>query len=64
VFAADEPTAETGIAGFVAARPVSPPLDAVRASLATLEQSLGRDDRDAIFRTLSDMTPGMRKEAV
>jgi len=64
LFAADEPTAEIGIAGIVAARPVSPPLDAVRASLATLEQSLGRDDRAAIFRTLSDMTPGMRREAV
>jgi FlaA1/EpsC-like NDP-sugar epimerase len=64
LFAADEPTTEIGIAGIVAARPVSPPLDTVRASLARLEQALGRNDRDAIFRTLSDVVPGFRKVAV
>jgi len=64
LFAADEPTTEIGIAGIVAARPVSPPLDAVRASLARLEQALSRNDRDAIFRALSDVVPGFRKVAV
>ena len=64
LFASDEPTAEIGIAGIVAARPVSPSLDTVRASLAALEQGLGRDDRDAIFRTLDDVVPGFRKQAV
>jgi FlaA1/EpsC-like NDP-sugar epimerase len=64
LFAADEPTTEIGITGIVAARPVSPPLDTVRASLARLEQALGRNDRDAIFRTLSDVVPGFRKVAV
>src|ERR1700674_1841278 len=54
LFAAAERTPTIGIAGIVAARPASPPLDAVRASLAALEQGLGRDDRDAIYRALGD----------
>jgi O-antigen biosynthesis protein WbqV len=61
LFAADEPIADIGIAGIVA--PVSPPLDTVRASLAALEQGLGRDDREAIHRALRDAVPGFRKEA-
>jgi FlaA1/EpsC-like NDP-sugar epimerase len=64
LFAADEPIADIGIAGIVAARPVSPPLDTVRAFLAALEQGLGRDDREAIHRALRDAVPGFRKEAV
>jgi FlaA1/EpsC-like NDP-sugar epimerase len=64
LFAADEPIADIGIAGIVAARPVSPPLDTVRAFLAALEQGLARDDREAIHRALRDAVPGFRKEAV
>ena len=64
LFAADEPSADIGIAGIVAARPVSPSLDTLRAWLATLEQGLGRDDREAIYRALQDAVPGFRKEAV
>jgi len=64
LFAADEPSADIGIAGIVAARPVSPSLDTVRAWLAALEQGLGRDDREAIYRALRDAVPGFRKEAV
>ncbi len=64
LFAADEPTGEIGIAGIVAARPISPSLDALRARLAALEQGVGRDDREAIYRALSDTVPGFRKEAV
>jgi FlaA1/EpsC-like NDP-sugar epimerase len=63
LFAADEPTTETGIAGIVAARPVSPALDTLRAWLATLEQALKRNDREAIYRALQDAVPGFRKEA-
>jgi FlaA1/EpsC-like NDP-sugar epimerase len=62
-FAADEPTADTGIAGIDAARPVSPALDTLRAWLATLEQALKRNDREAIYRALQDAVPGFRKEA-
>jgi O-antigen biosynthesis protein WbqV len=64
LFAADEPTADIGIAGITEARPVSPSLDIVRAWLAALEQGLGRDDREAIYRALQDAVPGFRKEAV
>ena len=64
LFAADEPTADIGIAGIVAARPVSPALDTLRAWLATLEQALRRNDRDAIYRALQDAVPGFRREAV
>jgi FlaA1/EpsC-like NDP-sugar epimerase len=64
LFAADEPTADIGIAGIVAARPVSPGLDTLRGRLAALEQALRRNDREAIYRALQDAVPGFRKEAV
>ena len=64
LFAADEPVADIGVAGIVAARPVSPALETLRAWLATLEQALRRNDRDAIYRALQDAVPGFRKEAV
>ena len=64
LFAADEPSADIGIAGIVAARPVSPSLDTLRAWLAALEQGLRRNDREAIYRALQDAVPGFRKEAV
>jgi len=64
LFAADEPSADIGIAGIVAARPVSPSLDTIRAWLGALEQGLGRDDREAIYRALRDAVPGFRKQAV
>src|SRR5262249_19717102 len=64
LFAADEPTAEIGIAGIVAARPVAPPLETVRAWLAALAPGPCRDDREAIHRALRDAVPGFRKEAV
>src|SRR5262249_60402094 len=62
--AADEPTGDIGISGIKAARPVNPALDTLRAWLAALEQGLGRDDREAIYRVLRDAVPGFRKEAV
>jgi FlaA1/EpsC-like NDP-sugar epimerase len=64
LFAADEPTSDIGISGIKAARPVNPALDTLRAWLAALEQGLGRDDREAIYRVLRDAVPGFRKEAV
>lgn len=64
LFAADEPTADIGVAGIVAARPISPALETLRAWLATLEQALRRNDREAIYRALGDAVPGFRKEAV
>ncbi len=64
LFAADEPTADIGVSGIKAARPVNPALDTLRAWLAALEQGVGRDDREAIYRVLRDAVPGFRKEAV
>jgi FlaA1/EpsC-like NDP-sugar epimerase len=64
LFAADEPTADIGVAGIVAACPISPALETLRAWLATLEQALRRNDREAIYRALGDAVPGFRKEAV
>jgi FlaA1/EpsC-like NDP-sugar epimerase len=64
LFAADEPTANIGISGIKAAQPVNPALDMLRAWLAALEQGVGRDDREAIYRVLRDAVPGFRKEAV
>jgi len=64
LFAADEPAADIGIPGIVAARPVSPALETLRAWLAAVEQALRRNDRDAIYRALQDAVPGFRKEAV
>ena len=64
LFAADEPAGDIGIPGIVAARPVSPAIETLRAWLAALEQALRRNDRDAIYRALQDAVPGFRKEAV
>src|SRR5438552_10862071 len=44
LFAREEPSSEIGITGIVAAQPASPPLDAMRAWLATLEQGLAREE--------------------
>ena len=48
----------------MAARPVSPSLETMRAWLAALEQGLAREERGAIYRVLRDAVPEFRKEAV
>jgi O-antigen biosynthesis protein WbqV len=63
LFAREEPTAEIGIAGVVAARPLSPSLETMRAWLATLEQGLTREDRSIIYRVLRDAVPDFKGEA-
>ena len=63
LFAHDEPTVPIGIEGIVAAKPVSPPLDAMRGWLAALEQGLAREDRSVIFGVLRDAVPDFRGEA-
>jgi O-antigen biosynthesis protein WbqV len=57
LFAREEPTAPIGIDGIVAARPVSPSLDAMRGWLAALEQGLARGERSAIYGILRDAVP-------
>ncbi len=39
LFASEEPTAETGIEGIMAARPIEPPLDTLQTWLITLQKS-------------------------
>jgi FlaA1/EpsC-like NDP-sugar epimerase len=63
LFAHDEPTVEIGITGIVAAKPSSPPLDAMRRWLAKLEQGLARNDRSVIYDVLRDAVPDFRGEA-
>ena len=63
LFAHDEPTVVIGIEGIVAAKPVSPSLDAMRGWLAALEQGLAREDRSVIFGVLHDAVPDFGGEA-
>jgi O-antigen biosynthesis protein WbqV len=63
LFAQGEQTADIGIPGIVAARPVRPPLDAIRAWVATLEQGVARGERAAIYNVLRDAVPEFRGEA-
>jgi O-antigen biosynthesis protein WbqV len=54
---------EIGIPGIVAAKPVSPTIDAMKVWLGTLEQGLARNERDAIYSVLRDAVPDFRGEA-
>ena len=63
LFAREEPMSPIGIEGIVAAKPVSPSLDAMRGWLAALEQGLAREDRSVIFRVLRDAVPDFGGEA-
>jgi O-antigen biosynthesis protein WbqV len=63
LFARQEETMDIGIPGIVAAKPVQPSLEAVRAWVATLEQGLARNERAAIYRVLRDAVPEFRGEA-
>ncbi len=57
LFAREEPSVEIGIAGIVAAKPVFPGTDVMRAYAASLERTLARDDRDLILRALREAVP-------
>jgi O-antigen biosynthesis protein WbqV len=63
LFARGEETSEIGIPGIVAAKPVRPPIDAIRAWVATLEQGVARGERAAIYNVLRDAVPEFRGEA-
>jgi FlaA1/EpsC-like NDP-sugar epimerase len=63
LFAREEPTAPIGIEGIVAAKPVSPSLEAMRGWFAALEQGLAREDRPVIFGVLHDAVPDFGGEA-
>jgi O-antigen biosynthesis protein WbqV len=63
LFARGEETSDTGIPGIVAAKPVSPSLETIRAWVATLEQGVTRGERAAISNVLRDAVPEFRGEA-
>ena len=57
LFAQEEPTAEIGIAGVVAARPVSPDQETLKQWVAALEAGILREDRAAIYKVLHEAVP-------
>lgn len=57
LFAHEEPTVETGIAGIVAARPNEPPLASLRLWLSTLEEAVKSKEREVILAVLRDAIP-------
>jgi len=63
LFARDEPMADTGIAGIVAARPVHPSLEAMRGWLAALEQGLARNEHATVQGVLHAAVPDFRGAA-
>ena len=63
LFAREEASAEIGIPGIVAAKPVQPSLETVRAWMAMLEQGLARGERDAIDKVLREAVPEFRGAA-
>ena len=63
LFARNEPVAEIGIEGIVAAKPSNPSVEAMRGWIVTLEQGLARNDRSVIYAVLRDAVPDFRGEA-
>jgi len=63
LFAREEETADIGVPGIVAAKPMQPSLDAMRAWLTRLEQALAEGERGAIYDILRDVVPEFRGEA-
>jgi FlaA1/EpsC-like NDP-sugar epimerase len=63
LFAREEETADIGIPGIVATKPVQPSLEAIRAWVGMLEQGLARHERASIYKVLCDAVPEFRGEA-
>ena len=64
LFAREEPTAEIGIQGIVAAKPVYPALDPMRAWIAALDRGVRQGQRSAIYAVMRDAVPDFQSEAV
>ncbi|MFZ1097070.1 MAG: nucleoside-diphosphate sugar epimerase/dehydratase [Xanthobacteraceae bacterium] len=63
LFAREEPSVPIGLEGIVAAKPMSPSLEAMRGWLAALEQGLAREDRSVIYGVLRDAVPDFSGQA-
>lgn len=57
LFAHQEPTADIGIAGIVAAQPNEPPLATLRSWLEALQRAVATEDRGVIEGVLKDAVP-------
>jgi O-antigen biosynthesis protein WbqV len=60
LFARDEPRAETGVAGIVAAQPVCPSMATMRDWLTRLESTIGSESPSVIDQLLRDVVPDFR----
>jgi FlaA1/EpsC-like NDP-sugar epimerase len=57
LFSHEEPSAEIGISGIVAAKPACPSLADMRKWIASLEQGLAREERSLIYGALREAVP-------
>jgi FlaA1/EpsC-like NDP-sugar epimerase len=63
LFAIEEPPAEIGVAGIMAAKPNEPPMASLRKWIDALEQAIATDDRATIKSVLKDAIPEFRSSA-
>ncbi len=63
LFAHEEPTADIGIAGIMAARPNEPPLETLRGWLSMLDRAVGEENRGPIVAVLRDAVPEFKEGA-
>jgi O-antigen biosynthesis protein WbqV len=63
LFARQEATAEIGIPGIVAAKPMRPSLEAIRGWLSRLDEALAHNERSAMYDLLRDAVPEFSGEA-
>jgi FlaA1/EpsC-like NDP-sugar epimerase len=63
LFAHEEPTADIGIEGIVAARPNEPPLDTLQTWLITLQKAVSGEQRNVIVAVLKDAIPEFKAGA-
>ncbi len=64
LFAREEPSADIGIEGVVAAKPVCPPIDEVRGWIAKLKQNVDHGQRAAIYHLLREAVPNFNGGAM
>jgi FlaA1/EpsC-like NDP-sugar epimerase len=62
LFAHDEPSADIGIPGVVAAKPSYPSMAEIRRCLALLEQGLGHEQRAAAYQVFREIVPDFKGE--
>ncbi len=63
LFSREEPSAEIGIAGIVAAKPARPSLAAMRQWIAALEDGVAREQRTVIYDALRKAVPDFQGKA-